>query len=176
MTRPKLDRDVALGYLQRAGISLEKERVVTIGIRGGLETGINDNVIGKFDDLIAVVTPELCEGFTGNTDPSTEIPGRANLVCGIWRFKPGLHHPDTPNQYPAFVQAMPFTVKRYGQGTYTGWFDIHLHNAMGVNTTGSEGCQTIIKTEWDAFHSLLTLEIETAGVRDFPYLLADRVH
>lgn len=175
MTRPALDRNHALELLAPHGIFLVDHPVIALGIRGGLsKTG--KNTVGGFDDLLGILTGELCEGFTGNTDPSTEVLGRANLIVGVHWFKPGFHHPDTPKQYPAFVQDGPITVKRFqteavpvgtndsrgeclGGGLWTGEFAIHLHDSMGENTTGSEGCITLIKHEWPPFHTLLFDEL-----------------
>lgn len=191
MPRPTLDREAALQYLGAYGVFLVDCPVIALGIRGGLEKG-RPNAVGSFDDLMAIVTGDVCEGFTGNTDPSTEIPGRANLVTGLHRFKQGLHHPGTPQQYPAFVQDGPILVKRWltvdttlagtidpqrgeyrGAGLWKGDFAIHIHNAMGENTTGSEGCQTIIKHEWDEYHALLAGELARHYLVSFPYLLVD---
>jgi hypothetical protein len=189
MSRPTIDRALLLNAIAPYGITLAEHPVIAVGVQGGL-THV-PNRIGGFDDLLAVVTPELCEGFTGNTDPSSEVPGRANLVVGVHWFKPGLHHRGTPKEYPAFIQAAPVTVKRWqteavpkgtkdtrgeclGDGLWRGEFYIHIHNAMGVNTTGSEGCQTIIKTEWDSYHTLLLHELTSRSIVKFPYVLIAR--
>jgi hypothetical protein len=62
-----------------------------------------------------------------------------------------------------------------GGGLWKGDFAIHIHDAMGVNTTGSEGCQTVIKTEWPAYHTLLLDELTKAKMTRFPYLLVENV-
>lgn len=189
MTRPVVDRATIDGYLAQYRLSLADNPVVALGLRGALDQG-RPNRIGGFDDLLVVYTDKLCEAFTGNTDPSSEIAGRANLVTGISWFRPGFHHPGTPKQYPAFVQDGPITVSRWqtddvqagttdergtclGGGLWRGDFAIHIHDAMGVNTTGSEGCQTVIKTEWPPYHTLLLDELTKANRSRFPYLLVD---
>lgn len=191
MNRPTVQRDQVEQAIAQHGLTLEEHPVIALGFRGGLAR--QGNTVGGFDDALGVLTAELCEAFTGNTDPSSEIPGRANLVLGVSWFKPGLHHPGTPKEYPAFVQDGPIVVSRWqtedvpagtvhptrgrclGNGLWEGDFAIHLHDAMGVNTTGSEGCQTVIKTEWPAYHTLLLHELTTAGRRRFPYLLVDHI-
>lgn len=189
MTRSAVDRNQLLAAIAPHGIFLVDHPVIAFGIRGGLARN-RENKIGGFDDILGVLTGELSEGFTGNTDPSTEIPGRANLVVGVSWFRPGEHHPGTPKAYPAFVQEGPITVSRWkteevlagtkdtrgeclGGGCWTGDFAIHIHDAMGVNTTGSEGCQTIIKTEWPAYHTLLLYELTQRSITRFPYVLIE---
>lgn len=189
--RPTVVRAEIEAALALYRLSLTEYPVIVLGLRGGLAS--SENKIGGFDDALVVLTPSLCEAFTGNTDPSTEIVGRANLITGISWFKPGFHHPGTPKQYPAFVQDGPITVTRWktedvqagttdptmgrclGAGLWRGDFAIHVHDAMGVNTTGSEGCQTVIKTEWPGYHTLLLDELTKAGMQRFPYLLIDNV-
>jgi hypothetical protein len=190
MNRPTVSRADIESVLAQYRLSLTEYPVIAVGLRGAFDKG--GNTIGGFDDALVVVTPNLCEAFTGNTDPSSEIPNRANLVTGISWFKPGFHHPGTPKQYAAFVQDGPIIVSRWqtdevnpntkdergvcqGGGLWKGEFAIHIHDAMGVNTTGSEGCQTVIKTEWPAFHTLLLDELVKARMTRFPYLLVDSV-
>lgn len=189
MTRPMVARDVVEAFLAQYRLTLEEHPVIALGLRGALDLG-RPNRIGGFDDVLVVLTPRLCEAFVGNTDPSSEIPNRANLVTGIHWFAPGFHHPGTPRQYPAFVQDGPIVVSRWqtedvlagtkdergtcvGGGLWRGEFAIHIHDSMGVNTTGSEGCQTLIKTEWPAFYALLSHELQLANRSRFPYLLVD---
>lgn len=192
MNRPTVDRAEIESALAQYRLSLDEHPVITLGLQGALAAA-GRNTIGGFDDVLVVCTPQLCEAFTGNTDPSSEIVGRANLITGISWFKPGFHHPGTPKQYAAFVQDGPITVRRWktedvlagtkdprwgeclGAGLWRGDFEIHQHDAMGVNTTGSEGCQTVIKTEWAAYHTLLTHQLELAGLRRFPYLLVEGI-
>jgi hypothetical protein len=189
-SRPTVVRAEIESAIAQYRLSLSEHPVIALGLRAGLTPG--GNQVGGFDDALVVVTPELCETFTGNTDPSSETPGRANLITGISWFKPGKHHPGTPKEYDAFVQDGPITVRRWqtedvpagtkdargeclGAGLWRGDFAIHIHDAMGVNTTGSEGCQTVIKTEWPSYHTLLLHELITAGVTRFPYLLVEGI-
>lgn len=203
MNRPIVQRADVLTALAPFGISLEQYPVISLGLQGALSSDAT-NRIGGFDDALVVLTADHCEAFTGNTDPSTEIAGRANLVLsstqlrdgtivGPHWFKPGLHHPGTPKEYAAFVQDGAIIVRRWqtetvlagvtdpvrglclGDGLWQGEFAIHQHDAMGVNTTGSEGCQTVIKTEWPAYHTLLLDELTKRRLQRFPYLLVDSV-
>jgi hypothetical protein len=185
--RPTLDRDVAVEYLRAYDLYLADHPVIVLGVRGAK----GKNRIGIFDDVIATVTGARCDAFTANTDPSSDIAGRAHLTAGIWMFKIGEHHPGTPKAYPAFVQGEPFVVHRFdtedvpegtkdvrgeclGDGLWRGLFHINIHNAMGVNTTGSEGCQTIIKDQWAAFHDPTLADLKAAGITEFPYVLVEK--
>lgn len=191
MNRPIVLRADVESALAQYRLTFADTPVIVLGLRGAFHKG-GPNTIGGFDDALVICTSALCEAFTGNTDPSSEIDGRANLVTGISWFKPGFHHPGTPKQYAAFVQDGPIIVSRWntldvlagtkdgrghcqGGGLWKGEFAIHIHDAMGVNTTGSEGCQTVIKTEWPAFHTLLTDELTKAKMTRFPYLLVENV-
>lgn len=171
MTRPTIDPEAVAAYLERAGVDLAKERVVVLGVRGGV---VGENKIGIYDDTLVVVTEALCEAFHGNTDPSHEVEGEANLICGLWRYRPGIHHIDKPTAYPAFVQAGPVTVARWQRGRDTGRFGINIHRG-GANTTTSEGCQTILRSEWDEFHALVLEQLALAERTSFLYVLVDRV-
>lgn len=192
MSRPTLARAVALELIQRVGLALDATHpVISLGIRGGLEAVAGENKVGVFDDAIAVVSADVCEAFIGNCDPSSETANRANLKAGVSYFKQGPHHPGTPKEYPAFVQAAPVIVKRWGtedvpagtvdargtclgDGFWQGWFEIHIHNAMGMNTTGSEGCQTVREDQWPEYHDVLAGELKAHNVAVFPYALYER--
>lgn len=192
-TRPTIERETALDFIARTGAMLgDRHPVIVLGIRGGLDRVAGENTIGGFDDMLVVVTADICEAFTGNCDPSSETADRANLKAGVSLFKMGFHHPGTPKQYAAFVQAAPVIVARWGTdatpagtvdatlgtclggGYWQGWFEIHIHNAMGVNTTGSAGCQTIIADQWDDFYRTAITALRQYSASSFAYALYER--
>lgn len=115
------------------------DRVVVLAIRGN--DGSND--LGVFDDRAYVVYDHTLKGtWQMNTDPSSNVTGRANLKPGIWKYRAGDH-----KGRAAFVQAEEVTVHRHNQGDDTGAFAINLHDAKGG--TSSLGCQTWRKTpDW----------------------------
>jgi lysozyme len=149
-----------------------------LGQRGYYENtmgapGKNDR--GIFDDMIAVVTPRTYRTFNANTDPSAADTGTrlATLQPGVWDFKLGLHHPDTANEYPCLVQAGPVTVLRDNGVRETGEFYIHIHHG-GLNTTTSEGCQTIYLAQWPEFFQLVKTEMQFYKLTEIPYVLTVR--
>jgi hypothetical protein len=114
--------------------------IYVLAVRGNQ----GENRIGVFDDRAYVVYDWTLKGtWTMNTDPSSDVVGRAHLVPGVYDYRAGKHHINdpAPRGRAAFVQAGPVQVKRTGQGTETGWFGINLHDAKG-GSTSSLGCQT----------------------------------
>lgn len=171
--RPKLSIVDARKLLAAYGVS---DTTVIIGERGYYrdtmgEPGKNDR--GVFDDMIAVLSPRVFRTFNGNTDPSAHGGRLAVLEPGVWDFKLGTHHPGTPNAYPCLVQAGPVIVLRDNGVRETGEFYIQMHHA-GVNTTTSEGCQTIYRPQWDEFFELVKGEMEFYGLASVPYVLTVR--
>ena len=171
MTKPKFERAKILALLAQHNIDLAKEQVVLIGMRAG------KNKIGVFDDSFCWITPDLCEGFNGNCDPSTEQQGRANLKAGLWRYQMGMHNGTHLPPYEAFRQAAPVTVMRWDEkkGTAsipdTGMFGINIHH--GGSGTSSLGCQTVPMEQWPEFKNLGYKLLQKAGKKDFAYLLVD---
>lgn len=121
--------------------------IVIVGVRGNE----GPNRIGVFDDRCYVTLGAGTDIKTWkfNTDPTSQIEGRANLKPGVWKYRVGKHHiaSPPPKGRPGLVQAAEVTVYRYGQGDDTGWFGINFHNVLG-GTTSSEGCQTFNPDEW----------------------------
>jgi hypothetical protein len=102
------------------------------------------NRIGVFDDRAYAVHDWTLKGtWRMNSDPSTNVVGRAHLVPGVYDYRAGKHHINhpAPRGRAAFVQAGRVRVKRTGQGVESGWFGINLHDAKG-GSTSSLGCQT----------------------------------
>jgi hypothetical protein len=172
-SRPKLSIVDARKIIAAYGVT---ESVLILGIRGYYrdtmgKPGQNDR--GQFDDAFIVLSPRVFRTFNGNTDPSAQDTGTrlATLAPGVWDFKLGTHHPGTPKAYPCLVQAGPVTVLRDNGVKETGEFYIHIHHG-GLNTTTSEGCQTIYLEQWPEFYELVKGEIEFYGLREIPYVLS----
>jgi len=168
-SRPEMDITEATTLLAAYGVKAP----AIIGIRGYFESG--DNKRGIFDDAIAILTPRTYRTFNGNTDPSSPDTDTrlATLAPGVWDFKLGLHHPGTPKEYPCLVQAGPVTVLRDNGVKETGEFYIHIHHG-GLNTTTSEGCQTIYLPQWPEFFQLVKAEMQFYNIARIPYVLTVR--
>src|SRR5690606_16180886 len=121
-------------------------------------------------DALFIITPDYFMAYNGNTDPSKYREGIAVLKAGVWRYKPGKHKINSPDGYPAFVQAQKVTVVRDGKGEDTGWFGINIHRG-GKWTTSSAGCQTIIEPQWKEFHASLNAALKLHRQKDFPLVL-----
>lgn len=139
-------------------IDRAKYPLIIIGVRGYYldsmgEVGKND--IGIYDDAIMIDSPNVFAAFNGNTDPSIKRDGIATLKAGVYyAHKIGLH-----KGYQALSQQMgEVTVFRHNKaGEFKGYFGINIHRG-GINTTSSEGCQTIYKPQWDSFIALVVSE------------------
>ena len=135
--------------------------------------GTND--LGLYDDAIMLVSPTAYATFNANTDPSRELPGIATLKLGVWRYQQGIHglsHPPGPRRYPALVQAEPVTVSRDGGADESGYLGINIHHGS-INTTSSEGCQTVYLPQWAEFIGLVTSEMAKHARRVIPYCLTE---
>lgn len=142
---------------------------IVIGIRGYYlnsmgAPGVNDR--GIYDDAIFVYSPSIMAAYNGNTDPSTyrkgsgkgSTKGMASLNPGAWYVHKFDYH---KGKYLALCQRLgEVTVTRDGNPSYldTGYFGINIHKG-GYNGTSSEGCQTIIPTQWESF---ITLAVDQA--------------
>ncbi|MCM1957942.1 hypothetical protein NCZ17_00965 [Acinetobacter modestus] len=185
MSTPQLSRENALKILEWKGISLEKNPLILLGVRGyyldtmGAE-GKNDR--GIYDDAFFWITPTSFISYNGNTDPSSYKKGQgfgsekgmAMLQIGKWWYKDGIHN-GAKKSYPAFRQADDVTVIRDGKAKdypHTGKFGINIHKG-GVNTTSSEGCQTILPSQWDSFRSFGYEKIKQYKLKSFIYCLVD---
>lgn len=171
-SRPKMDVVDATRLVRAHGVT----GPAILAVRGYYEDtmgvpGQNDR--GIFDDMIAVVTPRTYRTFNGNTDPSAPDTGTrlATLQPGVWDFKFGMHHPGTPNEYPCLVQAGTVVVLRDNGVKESGEFYIHIHHG-GLNTTTSEGCQTIYLPQWPEFFQLVRAEMQFYGLAEIPYVLS----
>lgn len=131
---------------------------------------------GLYDDAIFVVGPEVFVSFNANTDPSVFRKGIATLATGWHEYKPGNHGISRPGGgYPAFRPATKneeLPVTRDGIAVPWPGAAVNIH-CGGRNSTSSEGCQTIHPSQWDAFHTLVSMELKRAGLKKFYYGLID---
>ncbi len=177
----ELVQALATQALAQAGIATLPE-VIVVGVRGYYRDtmgapGKNDR--GIYDDAIFVIGPDTYASFNSNTDPSAWRPGIASLLPGVHWYRQGNHGITRPGGgYPAFRpatkgEALP--VRRDGESAVPSsrpGIAINIHRG-GYNTTSSEGCQTIHPSQWDAFHSLVTMQLKRTGSTRFPYVLVD---
>lgn len=159
------------------------EGVAVVGIRGYVDhfpdPAARGNIIGKYDDVICIVTPTQCRTFLGNTDPSRTLPQRAVLECGRYRYMRGIHGITRPKEkrYWAWVQAGPVDIRRIGNDGKTPgppikgqWIGCNIHKGSWT-TTGSAGCQTIIPEKWKEFDDMLLSALKAAAQDKFWYVL-----
>lgn len=179
MGKPQIKREKIESIIKKNKLSLAKEKVILVGIRGYFRDTMGakgKNDIGIFDDGFAWIDETDFATFNGNTDPSRHYKRVATLADGIWRYKKGPHGISRGNPYPAFRQAADVTVLRFLDGVHwetdTGQFAINIHRG-GANTTSSAGCQTLPPAQWDAFRSYGYMLIDRHKVKDFPYLLVE---
>lgn len=176
--RPKISKDRLQQLADHRGLT---GKTVLIGIRGYRldsmgQPGRND--FGIYDDAIAIVQrgndgkAAKAWTFNGNTDPSDPAPGRARLIPGTYKYKPGIHGLSKPpnRRYPAFVQAGPVTVDRANGRREAGYFGINIHRG-GNNGTSSLGCQTVPPPEWEEFRETLLASLAATGQTTFEYAL-----
>lgn len=125
---------------------------------GDVPEDASGNQIGVYDDPISVVTSTRVRTFTGNTDPTRTIEGRALLQLGVVEMAPGIHNRTKPPEERrfAFIQASGVTIRRYDAKGELGKVEtdqyIGCNNHDGSNgTTGSAACQTVAPGEWLAY-------------------------
>jgi hypothetical protein len=119
---------------------LDPSTITVLAVRGNE----GENRIGVFDDRAYVVYDWTLKGtWRMNTDPSSDAVGRAHLISGVYDYRAGKHHINSPapKGRAAFVQAGRVRIYRTGHGFESGWFGINLHDARG-GSTSSLACQT----------------------------------
>lgn len=202
MEKPVLSREQAMELLETFHLS---GKVIILGIRGFFDPP-EGNKHGVYDDALFIITPDACEGYNGNTDPSVDREGIAVLKPGAYTYRKGLHglhhlNLDNPNDkkiydslirtgedlppvpgkvipYWAFRQAGDVTIFREGEGEYTDspehrfWIDIHCG---GEWTTSSEGCQTVVKEQWQEFRTFGFEAMEVHQEEEIAYVLIAKV-
>ena len=172
MKRPKLTLQEAQAIVARYPID---SPVQLLGIRGYSKRTMGHplkNDRGIYDDALFILAPELFAAYNANTDPSVYKKSIANLKTGVWWYKPGKHKFNSPEGYPALVQADKVTVLRDGAGTHTGWYGINIHKG-GYYTTSSLGCQTIYPAQWDSFITSVYDQLARNQLNKVPYILTE---
>lgn len=186
---PAITREQATTFLVAAGLAtLDKAEL--LGRRGFFAAmGEPGNDFGIYDDGIVLISPAALVTYNANTDPSVKRPRVAILQPGRWTYDLGTHNRTKPveKQYRALVQAGEVIVFRpgtekvaagtvsslgrcLGNGRWQGWFGTNIHRG-GFTTTGSEGCQTIYKPQWDAFLAQTEMEMKRYGQKRIGYFL-----
>lgn len=174
-TKPKQGENATRALLVAAGVTAD---VALVGVRGYYrdtmgEEGKNDR--GIYDDAIFLVSPTAYASFNANTDPSVRRPGIATLKPGVHLYKKGKHGISRGPGYPALRPATPgeqLPVVRDGVTNPRPGVAINIHRGS-INSTSSEGCQTIHPSQWAAFVSLVYAEMERHGAKRIPYLLIE---
>ena len=181
-SRPQMKRADLVALIQLAHPDFEFPDFFICGIRGYYEDSMgepNKNDRNIYDDAILLVGSEETDfhAFNGNTDPSAFKKAIASLKPGIWPvYKLDYHK----GQYLAFCQrGGAVTVIRDQAGADTGNFGINLHKG-GLWGTGSLGCQTIPRNQWDEFiNTAMQLAKKYFGKAyrektDYSYVLLDQ--
>lgn len=186
MKRPQWSKDKAIAAMNAAFTANRREpsQVNLLGVRGYFEDSMgkpDQNDRGIFDDAVFLISPTAFVSFNFNTDPSrsghNENAGKgyAELQPGVYAYKLGIHGLSKPKskQYTALVQAGQVVIKRDGaKSTEKGFFGISIHRG-GIGTS-SEGCQTVIKDQWDEFIALVQSELEKYNQATIPYCLIEQ--
>lgn len=187
--------------LKAGGIWHDEEGFVNmIGVRGyaisknGQDGYDITNIVDIYNDAVFWCYKkngkEAVEAYLASVDPGLyhkrvrplNRNGCAHLANGQWLFQRGKHG---ASQYPALVQAQPFTVYRTNRDEYrpadfkeTGWFGINHHAGALTPTIGnaSAGCIVIRcggyrSKEWQTYISRLYSFKNTT----FPMFICDTI-
>jgi len=183
---PQATREKVIDSLLNSGLWTNRKitKMCVVGVRGYYlnsmgKRGVNDR--GIYDDAFFVLSPDTFTSFNGNTDPSRYKARVATLVAPqTIKYKKGLHgYSRKAGPYPAFRQASDVIVKRDGgsgngrqllDGTFTDrgtrrfWTNNHKG---GYTVTSSAGCLTVPPNQWNAYYSLVCLQMQRFKQRIF---------
>lgn len=173
-TRPSISREDINRLFAERGL-LVPTGPFLVGFRGYMDAEGDGNDIGRYDDALALVRPFSVLNYNFNTDPNRDIPGRAHLKAGVWSYKLGTHGLSKPKseQYVALVQAAPVTIARFQGAEETGYFGINIHRGGEFTSTGSEGCQTVYKPQWQQCIDAVRNAMFDSRVKTIPYILLE---
>jgi lysozyme len=179
-SKPKMTLQDALKELSAFG--LDEYPVKVLGIRGYYKSTMGNplkNDVGIYDDAMFIISPDMYASFNANTDPSVTRQGIATLVAPqVVFYKVGIHGISGKNPREAFRQAsFGIQVVRDGKDgivkdSPASPFWINIHDG-GMNTTSSEGCQTIPKPQWASFRESLKDQLKRNKQTKFPYILIE---
>lgn len=171
--RPGMTRQYVTERLQEHGCVAPLAILVRRGYFDSLgEPGKND--VGIYDDAAAIISHRGLWTFNANADPAHEAPGTAVLQPGKYLYCLGTHNRTkaVERQYEALVQASPVTIKRVGSDVVEiGFFGINIHKGYDT-TTGSEGCITIVKDQWEEYIDRAKEEMQLENVKTIPVVLS----
>lgn len=150
-TKPKLTRNELIAMIKSTYPNFIFPKVLFVGIRGYYKKSLGDptkNDRKIYDDAIFILTSTEIYAYNANVDPGAFRKGIASLVPGIYHaYKFDQHK----GKYLALCQrSAVVTVFRDNVGLDTGMFGINIHKG-GINQVSSEGCQTIVPSQWDSF-------------------------
>jgi len=152
--------------------------VLIIGNRGYYldSQGVKgENDIETYDDAVFVlVESKLRQAFNANCDPSKKNRDMAMLDEGIYYFYQGKHKGeyDALRAYPEGVRLPCKRQNRLGKWYKSFCSLINIHKGY-FGTTGSAGCQTIIKTQWSEFIGLVYGAMNRLKRKKVTYLLVE---
>ncbi len=167
-SRPQRKREEVEQIIAAAG---DRSEVVLVGIRGYYrdtmgKVGVNDRNL--YDDAIFLVSPDAFVSFNANCDPSIFKSGIATLVPGVYECVRWRHKGKSQS-----LQIVRDVLVRDGQiGESVGRRGINFH-AGSERETWSEGCQTLPKSQFDAFIKLVYSEMTRRGQTTVPYILVE---
>jgi hypothetical protein len=174
-SKPQLKKADAEKIL--SAYDLTKYPVKLLGIRGYYKQRMGNplqNDVGIYDDAIFVVSERVFMAFNANTDPSVQRKGIATLKPGLHLYKKGNHGISKPGGgYPAFRPAttgekLPVT----RDGKVSEGIAINIHKGS-INSTSSEGCQTIYPTQWGEFQENVYSLMRANNQTVIPYVLIE---
>lgn len=148
-------------------------RLVLVGIRGyySKTMGATDkNDINLYDDAIIVWGMDTFETFNGNTDPSYANKDLATLNAGVYQFYRGKHK-GKYNALRAYPEGVKLPCTRDGETSLCSAINIHYGGLNGSYVTWSAGCQTIPKTQWESFISLVYRRMNEFVMKTVTYIL-----
>lgn len=169
MVKPK----ITLLELLELYKDIDNSKPFICGIRGyyrdskGVK-GKND--LGIFDDAILFFDGVELHTFNGNTDPSKGGQKWAMLDAGVYEYYRGKHRMqyDALRSFPEGIK-MPCT--RDGKKGFATGCNIHKG---GNFDTGSQGCQTLPKSQWEEFIGLVYEVMQKNKMHTIKYYLYER--